>query len=345
MKRSSFLLALVLFACGPSPALDPEPAQQPTPGPSGTPSTPPTAPPATVDAGTSDTAPSAEDKKKAEERAALEKDRLAMKDANEKEKARWTPEMKKDVAALVEKSFPTGKAAIEAAMKSNHRRPGRADRDKYRHPVETLDFFGLKPTMSVLEYGPGEGWYVELLAPALAKRGKLYATNGDPNGPPDERSTFYAQRFKSFLDTAPEVYGKVESVAIDGKAPNLGMQEKLDMMLVMRGLHGMHNAGKLDDWLKTIHAALKPNGVLGIEEHRAKPDANPEEASKKGYLPRSGSSSASKRTASSSRASRRSTRTRRTPRTTRKAYGRSRRRTASVRPTRRSTRRSASPTA
>jgi predicted methyltransferase len=47
----------------------------------------------------------------------------------------------------------------------------------------------------------------------------------------------------------------------------------------------MHNAGKLDDWLKTIHAALKPNGVLGIEEHRAKPDANPDEASKKGYLP------------------------------------------------------------
>jgi predicted methyltransferase len=170
-------------------------------------------------------------------------------------------------------------------MKSNHRRPGRAERDKARHPAETLDFFGFKPTMHVLEYGPGEGWYVELLAPALAKRGKLYATNGNPNGPADERPTFYAQRFNSFLEIAPEVYGKVETVTVDGKAPSLGMQEKLDMVLVMRGLHGMHNAGKLDDWLKTIHAALKPNGVLGIEEHRAKPDANPDEAAKKGYLP------------------------------------------------------------
>lgn len=285
MKRSSLVLALVLVACGPNPALDPEPAQQPMPPPATTPSTPATAPAAaTADAGAKGE-PSAEDKKKAEERAALEKDRLAMKEANEKEKARWTPEMKKEVAALLDKTFPTGKAAIEAAMKSSHRRPGRADRDKYRHPAETLDFFGLKPTMNVLEYGPGEGWYVELLAPALAKRGKLYATNGDPNGSPDERPTFYAQCFKTFLETAPEVYGKVETVKIDGRAPDLNMQDKLDMVLVMRGLHGMHNAGKLDDWLKTIHTALKPNGVLGIEEHRAKPDADPEQAAKKGYLP------------------------------------------------------------
>src|SRR5688500_4106348 len=124
MKRSSLLLALVLVACGPNPALDPEPAQQPMPPPASTPSAPPTTPAATTDAGAK-AEPSAEDKKKAEERAALEKDRLAMKEANEKEKARWTPEMKKEVGALLDKTYPTGKAAIEAAMKSSHRRPGR----------------------------------------------------------------------------------------------------------------------------------------------------------------------------------------------------------------------------
>jgi len=229
--------------------------------------------------------PSEEDKKKAEARAALEKDRAEMVAANDKEKARWTPDLHASAKALAEKQYPSGKAAIQAAMAGKHRRPGHADRDKYRHPAETLDFFGFKPNMTVIEYGPGDGWYTELLAPALAKNGKLLSTNGDPNGPAEERSTFYAQRFKSFLDMAPEVYGKVETVTIDGKNPDLDHEGKVDMVLVMRGLHGMVNGGKLDAWLGAMNKSLKPGGVLGIEEHRAKPDANPEESAKKGYVP------------------------------------------------------------
>jgi predicted methyltransferase len=284
MKRSSLVLSMLLVACGPSPAMDEPPQQPQAPMPPAM-SSATSAPTATTSDAGAATEPSPEEKKKAEERAALEKERAATNEANEKEKARWTPEMKTAAKALADKTYPTGRAAIEAAMASKHRRPGRAERDKARHPAETLDFFGFKPTMNVLECGPGEGWYVELLAPALAKKGKLFATNGDPNGPAEERPTFYAQRFKTFLEIAPEVYGKVETVTIDGRNPSLGMQEKLDMVLVMRGLHGVHNTGKLDAWLKTINAALKPNGVLGIEEHRAKPDANPDESSKKGYLP------------------------------------------------------------
>lgn len=280
MKRSLLAAVVLVAACGPSPALEPEPA---------TPSPPPpvsSAPPAAAEtAKPAAPEPSAEEKKKAEARAALEKDRADMFAAAEKEKARWTPELRASAKALADKSYPSGKAAIGAMLASKHRKPGNVERDKYRHPVETLDFFGFKPTMTVLEYGPGEGWYTELLAPALAKQGKLLATNGDPNGPADERSTFYAQRFKAFVDVSPEAYGKVEVVTIDGKAPNVDHEGKVDMVLVMRGLHGMHTAGKLDEWLKTFHAALKPNGVLGIEEHRAPEGANPDDSAKKGYMP------------------------------------------------------------
>jgi predicted methyltransferase len=250
------------------------------------PTTPATTPPPPAPVETAKAPePTPEEKKKAEALRELEKDRAKMKADNEAEKARWTPELRAEAKALADKTFPSGKAAIQAAVANKARKPGNADRDKYRHPIETLDFFGFRPTMTVLEYGPGEGWYTELLAPVLAKKGKLLATNGDPNGPAEERSTFYAERFKLFLERAPELYGKVETVTIDGKAPNVAHEGSVDLALIMRGLHGMVNAGKLDEWLATIHGSLKPNGVLGIEEHRAPADANALESSKKGYLP------------------------------------------------------------
>jgi predicted methyltransferase len=73
--------------------------------------------------------------------------------------------------ALADTSFPSGTAAIQAAMKGTHRAPGAPGRDKYRHPAETLDFFGFKPTMTVVDLEPLGGWYTELLAPALASQG------------------------------------------------------------------------------------------------------------------------------------------------------------------------------
>lgn len=280
MKRLNFLsaplLSLVVLACGGSP-----PAESPAPAPET--AAPPVAAPAPAEAKVE---PTPEEKKKAEALAELEKDRAKMKADHEVAIARWTPELKKEAQALSDKAFGTGKDAVKAAAASKARRPGNADRDKFRHPVETLEFFGLKPTMTVLEYGPGEGWYTELLAPALAKKGKLVVTNGDPNGPVEERSTFYAERVKLMLESSPELFGKVETVTVDAKAPKLaGKDGQLDMAIVMRSLHGMVNAGKLDEWLAAIHASLKPNGVLGIEQHRANADAKVEESSKKGYLP------------------------------------------------------------
>lgn len=243
------------------------------------------APPATSASAPVAAQPSPEDQQKAKAARELQEDRTKWVDENKAELARWTPELHASSKALGEKAYPSAKAALQAAIAGKHRKPGNADRDKYRHPLETLEFFGFKPTLTVLEIGPGEGWYTELLAPALAAKGKLIDTNNDPNGPADARSTFYGQRFQSFLERAPELYGKVQTVVVDSKAPSLGLDGTVNLAVLMREAHGMVNGGTFGAWLASINKALKPGGVLGIEEHRAKADADPIESSKKGYVP------------------------------------------------------------
>jgi predicted methyltransferase len=240
-----------------------------------------------------DTAPPApppltpEQEKKAKALKELQDDRAKWQDASSAEIARWTPDLHAKAAALAGKAYPSMDAALKAVMASPVRKPGNADRDKYRHPAETLAFFGIKPNMTVLEVGPGEGWYTELLAPSLAAKGKLIDTSGDPNGPDDSRGTFYAQRWQKILATSPELYGKVQTVIVDGKAPSLASVPAgtLDAALLMREVHGMVNGGTFGTWLAEIRKALKPGGILGIEEHRAKADADPIASSKQGYVP------------------------------------------------------------
>jgi predicted methyltransferase len=229
--------------------------------------------------------PTPEEKKKAEAAKKLDEDRAKWSGEHKAEVARWTPEMHAAAKTLATKAYPNLRVAVKAALSGPQRKPGDAERDGARHPLETLEFFGIRPNMTVLEVGPGEGWYTEILAPVLAAKGKLIDTNNDPNGPADSRGTFYGQRFQAFLGDAPEVYGKVQTVVVDGKAPKLDMNGTVDAALLMREVHGMVNSGTLGPWLATIHDALRPGGVLGIEEHRAAPDADPIASSKKGYVP------------------------------------------------------------
>ncbi|HEX8795706.1 MAG TPA: hypothetical protein VF765_32375 [Polyangiaceae bacterium] len=279
---SLVLSSSVLLACGG--------AEPPPPAPPAPPVAPPPAPVAT--AAPTDTAPAApamtpEEEKKAKAKKELDEDRAKWQAASDAELARWTPDLRAQATKLAGTTYPSEQAAMKAILPSPVRAPGDADRDKYRHPTETLAFFGIKPTMTVLEVGPGEGWYSELLAPMLAAKGKLIDTSGDPNGPADSRGTFYAQRWAKFLAKSPELFGKVQTVVVDGKAPNLSAipAGSLDAVLLMREVHGMVNGNTFNTWLTECRKALKPNGILGIEEHRAKDGADPVESSKKGYVP------------------------------------------------------------
>lgn len=285
------LLALALFAaplaCGPA---SPEPVS-PDPVPTAEapkPAETPAAAPADAPAGGAAPAkaePSPEEKKKAEAARQLAEDRAKWEAEAKTEDARWTPALHTEAKGLAEGKYASVDAALTAVLKGKHRSPANVARDQYRHPAETLKFFGLKPDMTVLEYGPGEGWYTEILAPTLAAKGKLIVTNSDPKGPADARSTFYGQRLQRFLERAPELYSKVETVVIDSKNPKLGLEGKVDMVILMRAMHGLHRDKLLGTVLAEAFKALKPNGVLGIEQHRAKPDANPDESAKQGYLP------------------------------------------------------------
>jgi len=201
------------------------------------------------------------------------------------EKDRFTPDLREKAKALASAKYATLRAGLDPILKSPHRKPGNQDRDQYRHPVDTLEFIGITPKMTVLEYGPGEGWYTELLAPLLAKSGKLVVTTADPKGPTADRGTLGARRLQLLLDKSPELFAKVERVVVDGKNPSLPEDGTLDALLVFRSLHGMERQGTITAWLAAFHKALKPRGILGIEQHRAPAGADPKASAEQGYLP------------------------------------------------------------
>jgi len=271
MRRNLSVVGwLFLFGCAAKPAAEP-------PAVSVAPAAPVAASSASPVGSAAPTAPALSDAERAQKgRAKADADHQA-------ELSRWTPELHASAKRLADASYASADAALKAVLVSPHRQPGNAERDKFRHPRETLEFFGLQPTSAVLEYGPGGGWYTELLAPALAKRGKLFVTADDPNGT-GERAV-YGYRLKLLLDTAPELFGKVEPIQVDAKNPKLPLDGKLDVVLVIRELHNLVNDGSIDQWLAEFKHALKPKGVLGIVDHRALAGADPKQSSKLGYLP------------------------------------------------------------
>ena len=240
-----------------------------------------------------DAAAAAEAEAKAKEeaeKAAAEKrmaERYASLDAAvAAEQARWTDEMRAEAKKLAETKYKDTKKALKKILAGSHRAPGNAERDQYRHPAETLAFFGIKPTMTVVEVGPGAGWYTELLAPLLAAKGKLVIDSPDPNGDRMVGSTFYGVRIKAKLDSSPELYGKVEPhYGSESKPFDIGEAGSADAVLIIRGLHGNARSGSLGDKLAVVHETLKPGGTLGIVQHRAAEGADPMESAKAGYLP------------------------------------------------------------
>jgi len=288
MKQSTLVLALFalpLACASASPEPSPTPAEATAEPPVATAPIAATAAATTKELTPEEKKKAEDEKKKAEDAKQLIVDRAEMEADAKAELARWTPELRKETKPLAERAYPSLKAALDAALKGKHRTPKHAARDLQRHPLQTLTFYGLKPTMTVLEYGPGEGWWTELLAPTLAARGKLIVTATDHNGPPDQRSTMYGQRLNHFLMKSPELYGKVERVVTDNAKPDLKLTSAVDMVIVSRGMHGWHNNKTTSVWLAEIHEALKEGGILAVEQHRAKLDAIPDDSSKKGYLP------------------------------------------------------------
>lgn len=170
---------------------------------------------------------------------------------------------------------------LETILTSSHRVANRL-RDKYRHPAQTLKFFGLCPNMSVVELWPGNGWYTEILAPFLAQKGQLIVTNA-PN------QNKLALVFQEKLAADPEVFGKVKIVEIN--PPNeltLAPDNSVDMVVTFRNIHNWVKAGYADRVYAAAFRALKPGGILGVEEHRGKLGISWQESIKTGYMSEDG---------------------------------------------------------
>ncbi|MEM7151706.1 MAG: methyltransferase [Myxococcota bacterium] len=213
--------------------------------------------------------------------------RLDQSEAKSKEiAARWTPEMVEAMATLTGTPFADADAALDAVLASSHRTPGNADRDVYRHPKETLKFFGFRPDMKVFEYAQGGGWYTEILAPALANQGQLKLAGYDASSE-DPSHRYGARAMELFIESPGNLYEKVELVTqgeLTGP-PVLGEPDSLDMVMVVRMFHNIERAGMWDGLMPAIHTALAPGGVLGVVQHRAADDADPTKTAPQGYLP------------------------------------------------------------
>jgi len=175
---------------------------------------------------------------------------------------------------------------LERAIAGPQRSPAKVARDRYRHPLQTLEFFGIRPDMTVVEVLPGGGWYTEILAPFLHDRGTLIEAT-PASGP-------MAARFQAKLAADPAVYGRVRKTPFappDSMA--LGPPNSADMIVTFRNVHdfmyenvhGQETDAILQRFFRAAFQTLKPGGVLGVEGHRAPAGMSPQQSFKLGRLP------------------------------------------------------------
>ncbi len=170
---------------------------------------------------------------------------------------------------------PATDASLQANLAGSWRTPANVARDRYRHPAETLAFFGIKPTDTVIEINPSGGWYSEILAPWLRADGNYVAAV-----PASGRESPLKARFAA----DPAHYDRAHWLGYDGKAPAFGAAGSADAVLTFRNVHNWVAAGNADAYFAAFFAALKPGGVLGVVDHRAKPGTDLEAMKKSGYL-------------------------------------------------------------
>ena len=180
----------------------------------------------------------------------------------------------------------TTEALLDKALAGEHRSAENRLRDKYRHPRETLLFFGLKPEMTVLEIWPGSGWYSEIIAPVLAEKGQFYLAHyaiensRTANWQREARS----QHEETFAKR-PALYGKPVFTSL-GPPDYMAIAPagSLDMVLTFRNVHNWSSEKSDGLVFKAFFDALKPGGTLGVVEHRAHPGTSFQQMVKTGYM-------------------------------------------------------------
>jgi predicted methyltransferase len=183
---------------------------------------------------------------------------------------------------------PATDAKLHQALAGPQRTDKEKARDVYRHPLETLEFFGLRDRMTVIELVPGGGWYTAVLAPVLRDQGKLWIAGGNPNGDPKSEGTRDAQALQARFRQSPQAFDKVENLVVGGDGPIvLGPPESADLIVTFRNFHNWVGDPIEDRILAASFAVLKHGGTFGLTDHRAKPGTplDPKVVDQTGYVP------------------------------------------------------------
>lgn len=178
-----------------------------------------------------------------------------------------------------------------AAVLASPERAEEAKRDQYRRPAETLHFFGVKPDMTVVEYGPGGGWYTRVLAPYIMPSGKYIAINGDSDArsyrdrAQEARAKAWTEQFKSRVSEMMEVDADTVNAFEIDEIPE-EMEGTADRVLIFRSMHGLNIGNSADSVLKAARRLLKDDGMVGVVQHRAPKGASYDDygARQRGYV-------------------------------------------------------------
>ena len=178
---------------------------------------------------------------------------------------------------------------MDAVLAGDWRDPDNAARDAWRHPRETLAFFGVGPSQTIVEISPGGGWYTEILAALPGEKGRYIGVINDPAKSGNERAqNYYTEantKLRDKLAARADVYGDATLVEIDPKAPVIGEPGSADVVLTFRNVHNWVMAGNEAAMFQAFYDVLAPGGVLGVVEHRAAAGKTLAEVKTSGYLP------------------------------------------------------------
>jgi predicted methyltransferase len=182
------------------------------------------------------------------------------------------------LAALILAVAPAASAltkddALAKAVAAEHRSDNFAARDKSRRPQEVLEFAGLKPGMTVVEVSPGGGYWTEILAPYLREKGTYYTAV----------SARAADNWRKKLDSDKATYGNVKVTEMDA-GEEIAPPGSADLVLTFRNVHNWMAQGAADQAFKAFYDALKPGGILLVEEHRARTDQPQDPKAANGYV-------------------------------------------------------------
>jgi predicted methyltransferase len=185
------------------------------------------------------------------------------------------------LAARAEET-PAQDNRLKEIIAGDHRSAENRARDKYRNPLKTLAFFGIRPDMTVVEIYPGRGWYTEILAPYLKGSGTLYAAEhpGDPSYEAVQRSL---AAFDEKVKGAPELYGEVKRTKLT-KDGDIAPPDSADLVVTFRNVHSWMGSGTANEAFAAMFRALKPGGVLGLVQHRGNPDVTQDPKAASGYV-------------------------------------------------------------